>query len=194
MDHISPQSTRSDIERYVCDKLAKLGDVFKDTHFQTLTQKSDGMFEWAHPACAYIGRANKVGWGPMRRFDVVISKTAIDKTPVKGTHLLDEMYQRVLGEMMPDEDHEEAISLFQSVMGQILASREPLPKVALISMRQQFPQVDSDYNVDNIVGPMGSLITGTVDSQAPIRPLHASFYDFLTDTYGATSSSLMCHQ
>ncbi|OJA13993.1 hypothetical protein AZE42_04602, partial [Rhizopogon vesiculosus] len=48
-------------------------------------------------------------------------------------------------------------------------------------MRQRFPQVDSDYNVDDVIRPMGSLITGTVDSQIPIRPLHISFYDFLTD-------------
>ncbi|OJA13985.1 hypothetical protein AZE42_04595, partial [Rhizopogon vesiculosus] len=178
MDDISPQSTSSDIEHYVCDKLATLGDVFKDTHFQALAQKSDGLFEWARLACEYIDGTNTVGWGPMKHFDVVIGKAAVDKRPVKGTHLLDEMYQHVLEEIIPDED---AIPLFQSVMGQILASREPLPKTALTSMRQRFPHVDGDYTVDDVIRAMGSLMTGTVDSQTPIRPLHASFYDFLTD-------------
>src|SRR5882757_7107163 len=178
IDAISPESTSSDIERYVCDKLATLGDMFKDTHFQALARKSDGLFEWARLACEYIDGTNTIGWGPMKRFNVVIGKAAVDKRPVKGTHLLDEMYQRVLGEIMRNE---EALPLFQSVMGQILASREPLPKTALTSMRELFPQVDSDYTIDDVIGPMGSLMTGTVDSQTPIRPLHASFYDFLTD-------------
>ncbi|OJA13982.1 hypothetical protein AZE42_04599 [Rhizopogon vesiculosus] len=83
--------------------------------------------------------------------------------------------------MMPDEDYEEEIPLFQSVISQILASREPLPKIALTSMRQRFLQVDSDYNVDDVIGPMGWLITGTISSQTPIRPLYAFFYDFLTN-------------
>ncbi|OJA13996.1 hypothetical protein AZE42_04601, partial [Rhizopogon vesiculosus] len=104
MDDISPQSTSSDIQRYVCDKLVTLGDVFKDAHFQALAQKSDGLFEWARLACEYIDGTNTVGWGPMRRFDVVIGKAAVNKRPVKGTHLLDEMYQRILGEIIPDED------------------------------------------------------------------------------------------
>ncbi|OJA13981.1 hypothetical protein AZE42_04598 [Rhizopogon vesiculosus] len=45
MNDISLQSTSIDIERYVCDKLAMLGDVFKDTHFQALARRSDGLFE-----------------------------------------------------------------------------------------------------------------------------------------------------
>jgi len=66
--------------------------------------------------------------------------------------------------MMPDEDHDEAIPLFRFVMGQIITSREPLPKVALTLMRQRFPQVDINYNVDDAIGQIGSLMTGTVNS------------------------------
>jgi len=177
MDDIPPESTTRDIQRYVSDKLGILGNVFNDGHFRAIAQKSDGLFEWARLACEYIKRANKVGRGPMRRFEAVV-----DGTSAKGTHLLDEMYQRLLAEIMPHEDDEEAIPMFQSVMGQILASHEPLTKAALTSMRLHFPRVDRSYEVDDVIGPMGSLITGTADSQTPIRPLHASFYDFLTDT------------
>ncbi|KIK46091.1 hypothetical protein CY34DRAFT_76678 [Suillus luteus UH-Slu-Lm8-n1] len=31
------------------------------------------------------------------------------------------------------------------------------------------------------MGHLGSLVSGTSDLHTPIRPLHASFYDFLTD-------------
>jgi hypothetical protein len=181
MDDIPPESTTRDIQRYVSDKLGILGNIFNDGHFRAIAQTSDGLFEWARLACEYIKRTNKVGRGPMRRFEAVVAKAVVDGTSAKGTHLLDEMYQRLLEEIMPHEDDEEAIPMFQSVMGQILASREPLTKAALMSMRLHFPRVDSSYEVDDVIGPMGSLITGTMDSQTPIRPLHASFYDFLTD-------------
>ncbi|OAX30595.1 hypothetical protein K503DRAFT_807023, partial [Rhizopogon vinicolor AM-OR11-026] len=78
VDDISPQSTSSDVQRYVCDRLATLGDVFKDTHFLVLAQKSDGLFEWARLACEYIDGTNMIGWGPMRRLDVVIGKAAVE--------------------------------------------------------------------------------------------------------------------
>jgi len=180
MDDIPPESTTGDIQRYVSDKLGILGDVFNDGHFHTIAQKSDGLFEWARLACEYIKRTNKVGRGPMRRFEAVVGKAG-HGTSTKGTHLLDEMYQRLLAEIIPHEDDEEVIPIFQSVMGQILASREPLTKAALTSIRLHFPRVDRSYEVNDVIGPMGSLLTGTADSQTPIRPLHASFYDFLTD-------------
>jgi len=47
-------------------------------------------------------------------------------------------------------------------------------------MRQHFPCEDEHYDVNLVIGKLGSLVTGT-DSTAPVRPLHASFYDFLTD-------------
>ena len=180
MDDIPPESTIGDIQRYVSDKLGIQGDVFNDPHFHAIAQKSDGLFEWARLACEYIKRTNKVGRGPMRRFEAVVGKAG-HGTSTKGTHLLDEMYQRLLAEIIPHEDDEEVIPIFQSVMGQILASREPLTKAALTSIRLHFPRVDRSYEVNDVIGPMGSLLTGTADSQTPIRPLHASFYDFLTD-------------
>ncbi|OAX39070.1 WD40 repeat-like protein [Rhizopogon vinicolor AM-OR11-026] len=180
-DNVTPESAERDIERYISDKLANLRHVFDDGHFQTLSQKADGLFEWARLACEYIKNTNKVGMGPMRRFEAVVAKAAVDGTPLKGTLLLDEMYRRILAEIMPNEDRDEAIPIFRSVMGQILASLEPLPEAALTAMRQQFPCMDDRYEVDDVIRSMGSLLTGTVDSHTTIRPLHASFYDFLTN-------------
>jgi len=66
-------------------------------------------------------------------------------------------------------------------MAQILASLEPLSMSALNAMRRHFPGVSSSYKVEMVMWPLGSLFAGTSDSHTPIRPLHASFYDFLTD-------------
>ena len=69
----------------------------------------------------------------------------------------------------------------RSVMGQVLASLEPLSITALNAIRRHFPGVAGSYNVELVMAPLGSLLAGTTDSHSPIRPLHASFYDFLTD-------------
>ena len=67
------------------------------------------------------------------------------------------------------------------MMGQILDSAEPLPLDALNFMRSCFPDQREHYKVEDIVGHMGYLLSGTANSYTPIQPLHASFHDFLTD-------------
>jgi len=52
---------------------------------------------------------------------------------------------------------------------------------ALTIMRRHFSCDVDHYDVKLLVGKLGSLVTGTADSQTSIRPLHTSFYDFLTD-------------
>jgi hypothetical protein len=50
-------------------------------------------------------------------------------------------------------------------------SSEPLPASALTAMRQHFPCEEECYDVNFVIGKLGSLVTGT-DSTAPVRPLH----------------------
>jgi len=175
IDDSSPVSAERDIQRYMSTKLADLGDTFNDVDFQRLSKQSDGLFEWARLACEYIKGMNIVGPPPRRRFDALVAGTS-----GKGTHLLDDMYRLVLKESMPEDQREDAIPFFCSVMRQILVLSEPLPTTALNAMRQNFPCEDERYDVNLVIGKLGSLVTGT-DSTAPVRPLHASFYDFLTD-------------
>jgi hypothetical protein len=172
--HVSTESSERDIQRYISTKLGS--QDFNDGDFKTLAVKSDGLFEWARLACEYIKGTNKVAFDPTVRFSAVVAGT-----PGKGTRLLDDMYGRILDEIMPQDEHEEVIPMFRSVMGQILASLEPLPLTSLTVMRRHFPPATERYRVDRLICPLGSLVTGTTDPQTAIRPLHASFYDFLTD-------------
>ena len=183
MDDIWPKSAERDIQRYVTTRLADLHDALNDTDFQRLAQKSDGLFEWARLACEYIKGTNRVRVDPISRFEAVVAKATVGASgiPVKGTRLLDDMYRRILAEIIPEDEHEEVIHVFRSVMGQILASLEPLPKNSLMAMRLHFSPMNRLYKIDDVIGSMGSLFAGTADSETPIRPLHASFYDFLSD-------------
>ncbi|KAG2350100.1 hypothetical protein BDR05DRAFT_955961, partial [Suillus weaverae] len=176
MDEIPTESTDLDIQVYISAMLKNPRNTFDDGHFKRLAQKSDGLFEWARLACDYIKGTNKIGLGPMERFDAVV--TGSSET---GTRLLDDMYKRILTDIIPEKERREAIPAFRSVMGQILASLEPLPRAALAVIRQHFSSADGRYKVDWVIGPLSSLLTGTTDLHTPIRPLHASFYDFLTD-------------
>jgi len=170
--YISTESSEDDIQRYISTRLENLQN-FDDGHFKRLAVKSDGLFEWARLACEYIRGTGKVGLDPNERFEAVVEGTS-----AKGTRLLDNMYRRILEEIMPEDEREEGIAVFRSVMGQILASLEPLSITALKAMRHHFPH-DNRYDVEKVIRTLSSLVTGSAYS--PIRPLHASFYDFLTE-------------
>jgi len=190
MDDISPVSTEHDIQLYVSTMLADQPNTFDNGHFKTLAQKSDGLFEWARLVCEYIKGTNRVGMDPMERFEAVVAGTS-----AKGTRLLDDMYGRILAEIMPEDEHEEAIPRFCSVMGQIIASLEPLPMDALAAIRLHISCGDARYRVDRVIRPLGSLLTGTADSHTPIRDVpftHPSTI-FSQRNHGARSSSSMCH-
>ena len=48
-------------------------------------------------------------------------------------------------------------------------------------MCDRFPQEDDRYPVGFILNFMASLLAGVSEVSTPVRPLHASFYDFLLD-------------
>jgi hypothetical protein len=52
---------------------------------------------------------------------------------------------------------------------------------ALTAMRLHFLREDERHKVGEVLGPLGSFITGTANFQTPIYPLRASFYNFLGD-------------
>jgi hypothetical protein len=179
--HVSTESSQHDIRLYISHRLRDLHSHrgFDETHFERLARKSDGLFEWARLACEYI-KTNKLGVEPMDQFENLITVSGTSECNT-GTRLLDNMYRLILGELMPEAENKRAISRVRSVMGQILASSEPLSMAALTAIRQQFSGEAAQFNVEGVIGRLGSLLTGTTDSHTPIRPLHASFYDFLTN-------------
>jgi WD40 repeat protein len=179
-NNIPPESTFGDIRRYISNRLEGLRDVFDDADFDALTQKSVGCFEWARFACEYIKNTSRVDLSPRDRFN-----QALDRTPEAGTHLSDVVYRRILAEIMPEDEREEIVPMFRSVMAQILLSLEPLPMTTLTAMRLHFPYEGDRYDAARVIERLGSLLIGTTGSHIPIRPLHTSFYTFLKDERGS---------
>jgi hypothetical protein len=65
-------------------------------------------------------------------------------------------------------------------MAQVLGTMEPLSLDSLATMRCHFKD-SADIKIGKILAPMAALLSGTTDPSVPIRPLHASFADYLTD-------------
>ena len=182
MDSIEPLFTKRDIRLYISRELSNLNEMagWNASVVDTLVGASDGLFEWARLACAFIEGDNEAGLTLRERFEAIIDMD--DRLP-----LLDGMYKLTLETMfpkgLPTRMRRAQLDRFQSVMAQIIGTAEPLPLASLRSMRCHFSDkhLQEGDSVDTIIKPMGALLSGTTDPLATIRPLHASFPDFLTD-------------
>ena len=168
------ESTISDIHLYVSTRLKSLGDTFSHQDFHNLAAKSDGVFEWARLACDFVSPRN--GGVPKEAFDEIMSHT-----PGSGRTLLDEMYTTFLNDLIRGPESEARRTVFCSVMRQILWLKEPLPVSSLNLLRDEFPRKDEHYPVNFVLNFMAPLLAGVTNETSPVRPLHASFYDFLLD-------------
>ena len=172
LDDIDAELTIRDIRLYISTRLKNLGDTFSDENLQQLAEKSAGVFEWARLACDFISQRIRVI--AQRRLQEIVSHA-----PGDGRALLDAMYTTFLKELTKGSS--DVLVVFRSVMRQILWLKKPLPITALDFMRARFPREDDRYPVGDILQLMASLLCGTSEAFTPVRPLHASFYDFLLD-------------
>jgi len=173
LDDIDPTSIEGDIRLYIKDRLQAIRSPFDDAEVSQLATTSDGLFEWARLACEFI-KPRQAGVNARKRFDELISRTC-----GKGSALLDDMYRNILSEIV--HDSQDARVQFRSVMRQILYTVEPLSIGSLNAIRQHFQSDKEPADVEEILEFMAALLSGTTDQTNPVRPLHASFYDFLTD-------------
>ena len=93
--------------------------------------------------------------------------------------LLDEMYTAFLKDII--KWSEERRMVFCSAMRQILWLKEPLTISALNPLPVKFPRRDNHYPINFILDFMAPVLAGVTNDSTPVRPPHASFYDFLLD-------------
>ncbi|CCM06009.1 uncharacterized protein FIBRA_08252 [Fibroporia radiculosa] len=170
---VATESTERDVGRFIA---AKLEDwlIFRAQDYATLMQKSSGIFEWAGLSCEHIANSTSIESNPRSRFDALISGISA------AGNLLDDMYRIILTAAISRNRRMDSLRMFRALMGQVLALLEPLSRAPLTAIRQRISSKDG-ADVESVIRPLGVLLTGTTDDQTPIKPLHASFYDFLTD-------------
>ncbi|KIN97457.1 hypothetical protein M404DRAFT_895555 [Pisolithus tinctorius Marx 270] len=171
LDEVPLETAEHDIHLFVSNELRHphLEDVIGPKEIDQITQKSGGLFEWARVACEFIKR-KRAGQTLRERFEDVMALRSGE-----GGTLLDKTYTTILQTAIPPA----SLARFRSVMGQILTTLIPLPMSALQLMRKYFPNEEDHYDIAVILEFMAPVLAGVNDS-SPVRPLHASFYDFLT--------------
>ena len=172
LDDVSAVFTERDIHLFVSKELSGFEDI-GESKIHEITRRADGLFEWARLACEFV-KPGTFGQTTEERFKL------ITRASEEGATLLDSMYRSILDNLM-DKTGRTAFSRFHSVMRQILYTLEPLPMDGLCAMRKCFPCKDDHFDVAVILDSMGSLLSGVTDHTNSVRPLHASFYDFLID-------------
>ncbi|KIO07100.1 hypothetical protein M404DRAFT_998524, partial [Pisolithus tinctorius Marx 270] len=172
LDDVPLESAESDIRLFVTKEVGHLKDI-GSTEIDQIAQKANGLFEWARLACEFV-RPSKAGHTVKERFD-----NAVTLQSGEGKTLLDATYISILESGIPTSPV--PLSRFCSVMRQVLMVMEPLPMKTLSLMRMHFPSKEDRYDISVILEFMAPVLSGISDHSTPVRPLHASFYDFLTD-------------
>jgi hypothetical protein len=170
MDSIDRKENEADISLYIREQLAELPDLeleWPDEEWRRLLLKSsDGLFQWAFTACSAI-KGRKGALRPTERLTRFIASG-------RG---LDGLYSEILSQAFDPSDSQD-MSRFTSIMGRILAAKEPLSVVSLSELHSDNEQSNI---VDLVTQPLASLLSGATQTNVAVRPLHTSFRDFLTD-------------
>jgi hypothetical protein len=170
MDTIDNVSNIADITAFIEAQLSdvhSLESEWPNKHWcRMLVDSSDGHFQWASTACRAI-KERRGALRPTERLSRFVSSA-------RG---LDELYSEVLGQAFDVEDFI-SMSRFKLVMGRILATKEPLSISSHSELRDEDDPADL---VELVVQQLGSLLSGVDQQDIPVRALHASFSDFLTD-------------
>ena len=167
-------STEDDILVFLRERLPP--DEFRN-HGEELAIKAEGLFQWAAVASQFIlDPPGRFGYSKKKCINYMLKPSAYRD----GQDPLDELYSEVLEGYFIDR---EARLLFRSVVGQLIASIEPLSIRSLTTLRRH-DDSDDDADADAVVvllRRLGSLLTNVHSSNEnlPIVPLHTSFRDFL---------------
>jgi hypothetical protein len=172
MNTVNTTSTTHDIFCFMQTRLGDISDLERkwsnNEWCRLLVERSEGVFQWASTACRFIRGDGESGLDPVEQMDILLS-----------SHLngLDQLYTGILTQKFKTENATR-MRRFKSVLGTILMARAPLSRSSLKNL--SFGE-DSHNAVGLIIQPLGSLLSGITDDNLPIRPLHTSVRDFLTD-------------
>ncbi|KIO00839.1 hypothetical protein M404DRAFT_1003537 [Pisolithus tinctorius Marx 270] len=171
LDDVSTGLSERDVRLYIMKKVGHLRGVGPAV-VHAISQKAEGLFEWARLACEFVNPGAVKNVSVKERVDNVMNLRS-------GGRLLDAMYRAILEDSIPKDGT--MLTRFRSVMQQVMSALEPLHLNTLNKMRSHFPDKEDHYDIVAILECMAPLLGGITDRSSPVRPLHASFYDFLMD-------------
>jgi hypothetical protein len=183
LSHILPleldttsESNIHDISLFIRDRMSKVipddEDWPGEDRISQLIDRAAGLFIWASTACEFI-KGNERIVDHEDLLNLVLS----NEVQVDGEKSLDMLHSAVL---KFDWKNEALAKAYQSIIGTIVAAKSPL-SAAAITVLHKTDDPSLSWNAIRFVRPLSSLLNGTEIDTAPLRPLHKSFDDFLTD-------------
>lgn len=155
-----------DISKYIHNTL-KAAAGLPEEACQDLTEKAEGLFQWAFVACHYI-TDEQIGSNASTRYHVIVHEE--DASYVDP---LDNLYLKVLSNLFKEEQH---IQPFKAIMGLVLTTVEPL---CMESIRMLLAMSGELLDANVFLPHLGSLMSGVQERKAAVRPLHSSFTELL---------------
>ncbi|KAF7971734.1 hypothetical protein HWV62_20041 [Athelia sp. TMB] len=168
---------KGDIDMYVDTQLRdeailrKMGLISPDEAIiRDLKRLAEGLFIWIVTICNFLRTAHR----PKDKLQALLSKSS-----QQGTHpekKMDQLYAAILAECGDWEDAD-FVKDYDLVIGTIMALKRPLSLVALRALHDG----SLDLEAEQLLQRFGSVLTGFRDARQPIRMLHSSFHEFVTD-------------
>lgn len=177
---IPRQTVEHDVAVFLRHELGRISQEHKchdwpsQDDIQSLVQRANGLFIYAATVCGFVDDKN---WDPQVRLSRILQGGSSE---AGGTVQLDEMYSEVLRCALTKKQRGgEIVKLcnrFKQVVGSIVTLSDTLSVSALANLLNI-----SAKNVELAVGTLHSVLNIPNDPEIPIRLLHPSFHDFLSD-------------
>lgn len=152
---------------------------------QGLVKRAAGLFIWVSTAVKFIGDCDVDD--PEARREVLFSSNSGVSIPGSPSMALNSLYLQVVGQAFPSKASQPRQKLFKDVIGTVLLVEEPLSLAALGSLLG-LGQPSEPNNASEIVYEAVSKLQSVLhipdiypESQPPLRIIHPSFADFLTN-------------
>ncbi|KAF7968466.1 hypothetical protein HWV62_30517 [Athelia sp. TMB] len=153
-----------------------------ETIIRDLKHLAEGLFIWIVTVCNFLHTAHR----PKDKLQALLSKSFQHGSPPEKK--MDLLYTAILAEC-GDWDDDDFVKDYDLVMGTIMALKRPLSLDALRDLHDG----SLDLNAEQLLQRFGSVLTGFRDGHQPIRVLHSSFHEFVTDRAANDDSTKRFH-
>ena len=141
-----------------------------DTVIRDLKRLAEGLFVWIVTVCNFL----RTAYRPKDKLRALISKSSQQGSPPEKK--MDQLYGAILAESGDWKDAD-FVKDYGLVMGTIMALKRPLSLAALRALHDGGEELDPEL----LLQRFGSVLVGFRDPHQPIRILHISFHEFITD-------------
>ncbi|KAF7975799.1 hypothetical protein HWV62_8477 [Athelia sp. TMB] len=180
---------KGDIDMYVDTQLRdevilhKMGLTSPDeVIIRDLKRLAEGLFVWIVTVCNFLRTAHR----PKDKLHALLSKSSQQGSPPEKK--MDQLYAAILTECGDWEDAD-FVRDYDLVIGTIMALKRPLSLAALRALHDG----SLDLEAEQLLQRFGSVLTGFRDDHQPIRTLHLSFHEFVTDRAADDDSTKRFH-